>query len=170
MSARKLADMRDRLILIAAPRGMGRTIVVQFYVAIYADSKGLHQWFKLHPSTVPLSRGWYPVATLGFPTCTPADQVHPNHTSQCVCGSGYSRTVLAVRHSPSVVRLCTSEPIASFLSFQAPQLSIRMHFPTQTHQRTPRIRTRAFILQEGVPPPALLCHQKQWNVLIYKYR
>jgi hypothetical protein len=120
MSARKLADMGGRLILIAAPRGMGRTIVVQFYVAIYADSKGLHQRFKLHPSMVPLSRGWYPVAILGFPSCTPADQVHPNRISQRVCGSGYSRTVLAVRDSPSVVRLCTSEPIASFLSFQAP--------------------------------------------------
>jgi hypothetical protein len=57
MSARKPADMGDRLTLSAAPRGMGRTIVVQFYVAIYADSKGLHQRFKLHPSTVPLSNG-----------------------------------------------------------------------------------------------------------------
>jgi len=93
MSARKLADMGDRLMLIAAPRGMGRTIVEQFYAAIYADSKGLHQRFKLHPSTAILSRGWYPVATLGFPSCTPADQVHPNRTSQRVCGSGYSRTV-----------------------------------------------------------------------------
>jgi hypothetical protein len=35
MSARKLADMGDRLMLIAAPRGMGRTIVEQFYAAIY---------------------------------------------------------------------------------------------------------------------------------------
>jgi len=61
MSARKPADMGDRLTLSAAPRGMGRTIVVQFYVAIYADSKGLHQRFKLHPSKVILgtqSQAW----------------------------------------------------------------------------------------------------------------
>jgi hypothetical protein len=151
MSARKLADIRDRLILITAPRSIGRTIVVQFYEAIYADLKSLHQRFKLHPSTVPLSRGWYPVATLGFPSCNPQIRFIPTaHHSVSAARATVARSKRsAIRHQS--FGYAPRSQSHHFYHFK-PRLSIRMHFPTQTHQRTPRIRTRAFILQRRGSP------------------
>jgi hypothetical protein len=139
-------------MLIAAPRGMGRTIVVQFYVAIMWIRRGLHQRFKLHPSTVIL---WYPVASLGLLSRTPADQVHPNRTSQRVCGSGYSRTVYAVRDSPSVIRLCTSEPIASFLSLKPPVVHSHA-FPNSDSSKNTTNSHWSIYPARRDPPPALV--------------